>query len=192
VGLLRNRHHGRRGDVCFVGLGQELGRPHIAYYDATNEALKYAVRVGSGGNCGQFEGAYLWQCDEIDGMGAIISDAHRRISMELDPDGYPVIAYQKTSNVGPAVLNVARPVAHLGLVGNCGPEDPFSTWQCDTMDPGGTYSSVGHYVDIAITQSGLETTAYYESDSCNLSGNLKVAYQRMLTRFLPLVMRNGP
>ena len=166
--------------------------PSIAYYDATNEALKYAVLVGSGGNCGQFEGAYLWQCDEIDDMGPNISDDHQRISMALDPDGNPVIAYQETSDVGPAVLKVARPVAHLGGIGNCGPiAYHFHTWQCDTIDPGGTYSSVGHYVDIAIANAGLATIAYYESDSNHLSGNLKVAYQRLPT-FLPLVMRNGP
>ena len=41
------------------------GHFHIAYYDATNDVLKYAVDVGSGGNCGLFGSA---QCDEIDGM----------------------------------------------------------------------------------------------------------------------------
>jgi hypothetical protein len=165
------------------------GIPSIAYFDATNEALKIATFVLSGGNCGFGSG---WQCDEIDDMGANISDDHQRISMALDPSGYPVIAYQQTSDVGPAVLKVARPAVALGLDhGNCGPEDPFSTWQCDTMDAGGTHSSVGHYLDIAVNGAGLATIAYYEADSYNLSGNLKVAYQRRVFRFLPGVMRTG-
>lgn len=180
------------GDVgMFASLvwDKSSGVPHIAYYDATNKALKYATFVLSGGNCGYGSG---WQCDEIDEMGANISDDHQRISMALDANGYPIIAYQKTSEIGPAVLKVARPATALGLDhGNCGPEDLFLTWQCDTVDNGGSYTSVGHYVDIAVNAAGLATIAYYESDSYNLSGNLKVARQ-VLSTYLPLVARSGP
>jgi hypothetical protein len=182
------------GDVgMFASLvrDRDSGIPHIAYYDATNEKLKYAVLVGSGGNCGYFgpAGAYLWQCDVLDTMGASISAAHMRISMALDGNGYPLMAYQRTSEFGPAVLKVARPAIALGLDhGNCGPEDLFLTWQCETIDNGGSDTSVGNYLDIAVNESGLATIAYYESDSYHYSGNLKVAYQTIRI-YLPLIQR---
>lgn len=165
----------------------DFGFPHIAYYDATNQALKYAKFVASGGNCGFFSGTYFWQCDEIDHMGS--STADMGISMAVDSQGYPVIAYQKTSDTEPAILKVARPTVAMGLLhGNCGPEDLFFTWQCETIDNGGSYTSVGNYIDIALNQSDLATIAYYESDSYNFSGNLKVAYQTIQT-YLPLILK---
>jgi hypothetical protein len=166
----------------------------IAHFDPYNKVLMYAVCPGPGTNCGSAgpPETYAWRCDVIDEMGPASSVDHQRIAMALGPDGYPVIAYQETSDVAPGVLKVARPVAHLGLAGNCGPLGPFDyTWQCDTIDSGGPWTSVGDYVDIAINSAGLVTIAYYESDSYYLSGNLKVAYQ-VLPTFLPLVMRSGP
>ena len=159
-------------------------RFHIAYYDATYKALKYAVNVGGGGNCGLFGSA---QCDDIDSMPA---DYHPLgVSIAEDAAGYPIIAYQGEYNS----LKLARPVDALGLspgAGNCGPEvGLFRTWFCETIDqflwpPNPRY---GDYAAIAVNASGLATIAY-EGFIVASGGNLMVAQQRMQV-FLPLAMK---
>jgi hypothetical protein len=157
---------------------------HIAYYDATADRLKYAVDLGSGGNCGVFNSA---QCDTIDSMG---SGTHPQgISIAEDRAGHPVIAYQDDFGA----LNLARPLAGLGMAagsGNCGPETPFSTWRCDTIKPylSRVNARQADHVSIAIHGSGLGTIAYngfiQAADS-----NLALAYQRFQV-FEPLVLNN--
>jgi hypothetical protein len=158
---------------------------HIAYYDATTDKLKYAVDKGSGGNCGIFGSA---QCDTIDDMP---TGSHPLgVSMAEDAAGYPIIAYQ--SEFGS--LNVARPIPALGLPGgggNCGPENPFSTWYCKTIDRYNQFVPARHgdFVSIALSQSGLATIAYNEFVTSS-DGNLGVSYQRFHQIYLPLVMKN--
>jgi hypothetical protein len=159
-------------------------RFHIAYYDATDETLKYAVDVGGGGNCGAFGSA---QCEEIDLMPA---DYHPLgIAIALDAAGYPIIAYQAENTS----LNLARPLDAVGLppgYGNCGPEEGlFRTWICETIDQHGsviTYRN-GDYAAIATNDSGLATIAY-QGFVKGTTGNLNVAWQRV-QGFLPLVLR---
>jgi hypothetical protein len=157
---------------------------HIAYYDATADKLKYAFDIGSGGNCGVFGSA---QCDTIDSM-ADGSYPHG-ISIAEDIAGYPVIAYQDDFGA----LNLARPLAALGLVagsGNCGPENPFSTWHCKTIRPYLSRISArqADYVSIAIHDSGLGTIAY--NGFIQLSdSNLAIAYQRFQV-FEPIILYN--
>ena len=158
---------------------------HIAYYDATIDALIYAFDKGSGGNCGVLGSA---QCDTIDDMPQGYHPLG--VSMAEDAAGYPIIAYQ--SKYGD--LNVARPAAALGLSGgggNCGPAPLFYTWYCETIDPHYTLGPVinGNFVSIALSSSGLATIAYYNQFGVSLTGKLKVAYQRFQD-FLPLVMKN--
>ena len=163
------------------------GHYHIAYYDAdaTNKVLKYAVDVGSGGNCGVLGSA---QCDTIDTMQANYHPLG--VSMAEDAAGYPIIAYQ--SEYGS--LNMARPVAALGLPaggGNCGPEDLFSTWYCETIDRHGRFVPYrnGDFVSLDISPSGLATIAYYRLYTDFADGNLMVSYQRFQV-FQPLVVKN--
>jgi hypothetical protein len=104
----------------------------------------------------------------------------------VDAAGYPIIAYQSTSGS----LNVAHPLAALGLSvggGNCG---PISTWYCQTINrhsPWVPYRQ-GDYVSIAVNQSGLATIAYFGFITLT-DGNLAVAYQRFQV-FEPVVMNN--
>jgi hypothetical protein len=98
-----------------------------------------------------------------------------------------MIAYQSLYGS----LNVARPLAALGLPagsGNCGPEKPFSTWYCETIDrynPFLPYRN-GDYISLAVSPSGLATIAY-QGFITSAGGNLRVAYQRF-QYFLPSVM----
>jgi hypothetical protein len=161
--------------------------PRIAYYDKTNGKLKYAVVSG---DCG---GA--WCKNNVDSIGAgIIGNVG--ISMALDKDGYPIIAYENAhEDLAPSMLNIARPAPAVGeLIGNCG--DPpqgylFQYWQCDTLDSAG-YGlgnvNVAAYTSVAVSPNGLATIAYFESDDYNLTTSLKVAFQRFQIH-LPLIMK---
>ena len=174
---------------------EDSGRPHIAYYNESKKSLEYARWVGTGGDCGfnistsQSE----WKCDEIEEMGSSLTAMG--LSLALDMNGYPVIAYQDTSvNLAPAALKIAFPGARLGLVPgetNCGPETPFSTWYCRIIDGGGSYTDEGGSVSLVFSTSGLATIAYLEMDAYEFptQGNLKVAYQR-LQLFLPLTLQD--
>jgi hypothetical protein len=180
--------------VSGSGAGEDVGRYasmyidasdrfHIAYYDAESEKLMYATRVDSGGTC-----ANGWaRCDEIDDM---LADYHPvGISIDKDPAGYPVIAYQGYDKG----LKLARPAAALGLSGgggNCGPMTPFSTWYCETIDPPPWWSTYrnGDSVSLDVSPSGLVSIAY-NGFIMDDSGNLRMAYQRF-QYYLPVVLRN--
>jgi hypothetical protein len=162
-------------------------RFHIAYYDATNKKLYYAVNVGEDGNCGLLGSA---QCDEIDAMPA---DYHPLgISIAEDAAGYPVIAYQGEYDS----LKLARPVDALGLPpgeGNCGPEEGlFRTWFCEEIDPHGVWVHYhnGDYVAIDVNSGNLSTIAYERLwfTDAGSDANLMVAQQRVQI-FLPLAMK---
>jgi hypothetical protein len=194
-GVLWYAASGVRGDACGPGGtwsctavddGPEAGlyaslavdvqdRPHIAYYSATDARLKYATLVGSGGNCA---GA-AWDCLEITGMPS--GEEPVGVSLALDGNGQPVIAFQGVSgSTASGGLQVARPVTTLGLSqGNCGPvDDTTSTWRCEVVDPGGTNLDAGSYASIAINPRGVAIIAYYERDDLHRTGRLKVAVQR--------------
>jgi hypothetical protein len=160
---------------------------HIAYYDATNHTLKYAVEVDSGGNCGILGSA---QCDTIDAMPV---DTHPLgISIAEDAAGYPIIAYQSAFGS----LNVARPLNALELPagsGNCGPEIPLATWYCETVNPANQWIPAyhGYYLSIDMNPDGLAAIAYYGFITSS-GGNLDISYQSypQVLNFLPMINKN--
>ena len=162
-------------------------RFHIAYYDATNDEVKYAVQTGgSDGNCGILGSA---RCDTIDSMQA----GYHPLGLAIaeDANGYPVIAYQSVDGD----LNWARPLAALGMPaggGNCGPEDSlFLTWYCEKVDPAGTWVSTrnGDFAAMAMGPHGFATIAFYRLYVDHADGNLVVARHRPNPVHLPLVSR---
>jgi hypothetical protein len=113
------------------------------------------------------------------------------ISIAEDAAGYPIIAYQSANGS----LNVARPVAALGLsieYGNCGPVSfLYHTWYCETIHRSGKYVTYrnGDFVSVAADSSGLATIAYYEYITGS-GGNLGVSRQLLLLQvFMPLVVK---
>ena len=175
------------GGDANVGLYPSLIAPHadgepfrIAYLDQTNGHLKY----------------YDSDWGEpvvVDEMGT--SAAPKAISMRLDPEGLPVIAYQSfASEFSPAELRLARPyeVYGEGLIGNCGDVPPgylFQYWRCNTLDHGGQYVDEAGYASMVLTSEGLVGIAYTEYDSYNDVTSLKFAYQTYLKNFLPLAVK---
>jgi hypothetical protein len=169
------------------------GVAHLAYFDRTAGALKYATWLGGGtGNCGP---ANDWKCQVIDdGLGT-----SSRVSLAIEHSGttdFPVIAYYDSVDGLPphGVLKVARRV----LFGNCGDSAAWfgHIWQCDVLDNGFStpeglgYAAphdVGLGLSVATSSAGLATIAYYDADG----GDLLVAYQRF-AGYLPLQLNELP
>jgi hypothetical protein len=113
------------------------------------------------------------------------------ISIDEDPAGQPVIAYQGEYQE----LKLARPLTALGLpagAGNCGPEELFLLWYCDTIDPYWPYypgARQGDFVSLVASPSGLAYIAY-QGFIRSESSNLRVAYQQPFRVYLPLVLRD--
>lgn len=102
---------------------------------------KCAVFVGPGGNWALGQAL----CDVIDPVMQAYNEAG--VSIADAPAGYPIIAYQSARGS----LNAARPMVALGMpgeVGSHGPETPFATWRCETIDQFGIWPAYrnGGYV----------------------------------------------
>jgi hypothetical protein len=169
----------------------------IAYYDATNDKLKYAYIPDdlNDANCGDGVGpggSQIWRCYEIDDMGGAATTVD--LAMAHDADGHPMIAYTDEASTifVPTNLNLARPTAALGIMpGNCGPSIPLTLqfWQCNQLDDGGSENLFeGGFVSVAVSPSGLAAIAYTERDQSNGDFSLKIAYQQMVIH-LPLTIR---
>jgi hypothetical protein len=93
----------------------------VSYFDDTNNALKVAQYVGTGGNCGGSGGA--WSCSTVDATNTEMGYSSR---IAFTASGSAVIAYQ--AFVGATVpLRFAQ---FLGSGGNC----TNTAWSCITVD----------------------------------------------------------
>src|SRR5690606_11229175 len=88
----------------------------LAYFDHWMGDLRYAEYVGSGGNCT----SKAFNCYVVDDVGT--PSGNYGLSMDVDSQGYPIIAYMDVSeDLAPAGLKIARPALAYGLDwGNCG------------------------------------------------------------------------
>jgi hypothetical protein len=162
----------------------------VAYYSLDYHLLKYAHSGMSGGsgNCGPSNN---WHCSVVDDMSPSLPVG---ISMKLDPDGYPMIAYQYKDPDNPnahELLRIARPylVYEDSNFGNCGinPGFGFLYWRCTTLDYGDGYHDAGSFVSLAVNPNGLALISYSEDNSYYLTTHLKLAYQKYLHLYLPIV-----
>lgn len=149
----------------------------IAYYNETNGTLRYAEQVSGGGNCTSSN----FNCLNIDTIGAGLHQLG--LSMAIDKQHRPIIAYMDASNEFVASkLKIARPaLAYNKEVGTCGdvPAGAIGpVWICSVLDEG--FADVIYeaaFVDVDVAESGLASAAYFQWDSYNLEGQLKVAKQ---------------
>lgn len=163
----------------------------FAYFDNTTSVgrVKYAIMVSSGGNCGD---SNVFKCFDVDEIGD--PPGHIGISITVDKQGYPIIAYMDASPSSSATkLKIARPaLAYGNTAGNCGetpPGDLYLYWQCELVDPG--YQDIvdeAAFVAVSVSPAGLATIAYYEYDSYDDVGRLKVA-QQYFTLYLPMIKK---
>lgn len=114
--------------------------PIIAYYDASNGALKLAIGY-----------AFGWIIKTID--DPLFGSAGSHASLKLDSTGKPCIAYYFSNFMGADSLWYAKYVG--GGTGNCGGND----YQCDPIDSG---DHVGKYASLALDGSDRPRIAYYD------------------------------
>ncbi len=130
----------------------------------------------------------------VDDMGDYLGPVD--ISMDVDGDGYPVIAYQQIDDeFSPAELNIARPFLAYGAdIGNCGDVPPgylFFYWYCSTIDNGGQYLSEAEFISVATKSNGMPVIAYtefYNYDIGDHATSLKLASQYFYVN-LPILMK---
>jgi len=162
----------------------------FAYFDNTTSQgkVKYAINVTSGGNCT----SAAFNCFDVDEIGD--PGGHIGLSLAVDKQGYPIIAYMDASpSTSATKLKIARPaLAYGNSAGNCGevpPGDLFLYWQCEILDPG--YQDIVNeaaYAAVSVNPAGLAAVAYFEFDSYNNVGHLKVAQQHFAT-YLPVLLK---
>lgn len=177
------------GKYVSISSAQKAGDPlKMAYFDGTTIGrVKYAVSVGSGGNCT----SPSFECFDVDSIG--YPSGHIGLSLAVDAQYKPVIAYMNAyEDLGPKNLYVARPASAYGLdYGNCGevpPGDLFLYWQCKSVDNGNSYADEAEYAAVSVSPAGSAAVAYSEYDSYEDNYYLKVAHQ-LFTVVLPMVMK---
>jgi hypothetical protein len=128
------------------------GSPRISYHlqdPAGDDALKLAVYVGGGGDCGYGEHAGKWRCYTIqtgEGVG-------QHTSLAIDDDWYRHIAYYDA-------VTGALWYATNSSETNCGPGD--NTWHCIPISGGGD-TDVGRYASMYVDSDSRFHIAYYDA-----------------------------
>ncbi len=152
----------------------------FAYFDATELEIRYAYD----------DTQYGFVSFAVDKTGSFMGDLG--ISMAVDAQGYPIIAYMNAESYGlGSDLKVARPAAAYGIdAGNCGDMKPFSMlpflyWFCKTIDSGGQMTMIARYADVSVDPSGLAAVAFYAED---IEGRLMFTRQ-WYTTYLPIIDR---
>jgi hypothetical protein len=120
-------------------------RPHISYYDESNEDLKYAYMQTNGG----------WWFAPIDSVSGI--DVGQYTSIALDDDDHPHISYYDAGN-GDLKYAYGKNLIDDGQ----GWE-----WDISQVDEGWLGADVGRYSSLAL-DDGKPHISYYDSDNDDL------------------------
>ena len=119
----------------------------------------------------------------------------RGVSMQIDNDGYPVIAYQKIqSDFSLPELWLARPYLAYddNAFGNCGQIPPGMVekyWRCTPLDVGNQYVSEAQYASLVVNNKGRLAIAYSEYDEYDYFMSAKFIYQFLYSNFLPITRK---
>ncbi len=173
----------RVGSVVKAAVGKTPSARAIAFtlQNATANILMHATFVGSGGNCGDDlnnldVSVPMWKCNLVTAHEL----AQRSFSITIDPQGYPVIAYEDAlADVAPVDLYLAYPNARLGL--------PGLDWVKQYIDGyPDTIVSTGGQVSLSLNSGGLGFIGYLQEDYP--PPDLKIAWQWCRVA-LPLIKR---
>jgi hypothetical protein len=124
-----------------------LGHPHISYYDATGENLKYAWLDGT-----------IWHIETVDSSGSRGSYG----SLVLDGSDRPHISYYHYTDWDGGSLKYAH---HDGYV-----------WHIETVDSGDSYGGVGYATSLALDKYGRPHISYRGVGQASYEDELKYAW----------------
>jgi hypothetical protein len=180
---------GTVGKVIKLTLGKTSSERGIAFtYDdqLIPVTLYHADYVGSGGNCGWDLGAmglasYKWRCEDIVYFYYLNPALTPSFSIDIDPDGYSVIAYDyAVSDLGNIDLYITYPKARTGSA------DPG--WIAQKIDGAPVFNvDTGAQAAISLNSAGLGFISYLQEEMYELP-DLKIALQGYST-FLPILTK---
>ncbi len=124
----------------------------IAYYDATNNALKFASYSCASDPCTSSPQTVAKSPLALEGMYA---------SAKYDTNGVVHIAFQSVT-LGTAMLRYAHSVSSGG---NCGEGTAAGKWQCDLIDSG---PGIGQYASLDLNGSNQPRIAYHDAGNKHL------------------------
>lgn len=134
----------------------QAGVPWVSYYDDTNDALKVAKFVGSGG--GGCEGSSQWTCTVVDDPTNLVGAYN---SIAIDASGSAWISYYDDTN---DALKIARYVGTGG--GGCTNATSSTAWACTSIE--NTASDIGKFSAIAIDANNTPWVTYTDTTASSI------------------------
>jgi len=188
ISIFAGQPTGTVGQVVKFAFGSTGADKGIVFtYDDTliQVTLYNAEYVGTGGNCG-YDGvtgfkSNQWKCTDIAILGDFAAGYTPSYSIAVDPEGYPVIAYDDDpEDMAPVFLYVTYPKARVGN------SDPG--WIAQKIDGAPTTTvATGAQAALSLNSAGLGFISYLQEEDYMVP-DLKYAYQR-LQLYLPLTIR---
>jgi hypothetical protein len=149
----------------------------------TDNTLSVAQYVGSGGNCGldkSYIGTdqYQWKCSNVDVFSFMPNPT---FSINMDPDGYAVIAYNNAlTDLSPVQLYLAYPNARAGLAGTGWVRQKIDGAPSTTIQTGGKAA-------LALNSAGAGLIGYLQEEDYMIP-DVKLARQ-IYHVYLPALMK---
>ncbi len=139
------------------------GTPWVAYRDATNNSVKLAKYVGSGGS-GCSGGTTLWSCevikDNADNVGTYLD-------ILLDTSGTMWIGYRNESNYSIEAAHYTGSGTENSCENGSGPT--YNTdWVCEVVDDPSGGPTVGLYLEGAVGPDGTPWWVHIDSNTSAL------------------------
>jgi hypothetical protein len=119
------------------------GRPHIAYFDFHNGALKYAKKTSSG----------AWKIERIDAPPDVSLSVGMGVSIVLDSSNRPHVSYYASVDAAGGDLRYAKRICLF-------PGDVLCLWVKETVDVG--VFSVAGSTSIALDGAGTPHISYFD------------------------------
>ena len=150
------------------------------------DTLYHAEYVGTGGNCGADRNqtgltVNKWQCEDIVGLGDLAVWYEPSFSIDIDPEGYSVIAFEYApEEQAPIALYLTYPNARLGI------DD--GKWALQRIDYAPTTTvATGSQAALALDGEGRGFIGYLQLEEYQLP-DVKFAWQPHML-FLPHTKR---
>ena len=149
---------GSVGQYTSVAIDPSSGKTYISYYDATKEALRMAVNVGSGGNCGPNND---WYCQYVDSLGNV--GMYSSIAVNPLTGGIGIAYYDATNGK----LKYAY----------CASTPACSSWSRYTVDATLGFGVVtGKYTSLQYLSDGTPYIAYHFENPGNVDALMLASY----------------